>query len=330
MVRVAVAGTGLAFDLHAKALNALDDACLSAVVSRDIAKAEKAAAPWGARACSRQEEAFPCCDAVALCTPPGTHRALAIAAMEAGKAVLVEKPMAVELDDAKAMVESSERTGQILAMGFNNCFRDGFIMLHDMIAGGVIGALNSFYIHRQSKGMIREGESSWRNSPGAVCGHVVESLSHDLSILRYCAGDVKTVQAATLCSLPFAPEYDNTAVVSMELSCGAVAGLFSDWNSALGFNMRGASGSKGAISLYGAGNWENREARIRLEGSPYDEIRVINDSLDQQCYIREYRAFIDDIQNRTGKSFTGIDGLKVLEISRAILESAKTGKAVTL
>jgi predicted dehydrogenase len=339
LFKVAIAGTGLAFDLHARALQALSNAELSVCISRSPEKAAAAAAPYKARTALSLQEALPYCDAVALCTPPGTHRALAIEAMEAGKAVLVEKPLAASMDDAKAMVEAAARTGQTLAVGFNNCFRDGFILLRNMIANGALGKLHTFHIHRQSPGLLKEdGAGSWRNGQDGVCGHVIESLSHDISILRFCAGEVKRVAAFTRATLPFAPQYDNTAVVSMELVSGAAASLFSDWNSPLAFNLRGASGSKGAVTLYGEGNWENHAARIRLSGMDADEVRPLNDKLDIGCYIREYEAFIADAaqgkgaggggSTHTQQSFSGIDGHNVLAVSLAILESAKTGKAV--
>jgi myo-inositol 2-dehydrogenase/D-chiro-inositol 1-dehydrogenase len=330
MIRVALVGTGAAFEIHAGLMPALEDVKVSVCVSRSQGKAEEAAARFGCRPCTTLRDALPDCDAVVLCTPPDAHRSHALEAMEAGKAVLVEKPMAVELADAQAMVETAERTGTVLMMGFNNCFRDGFRLLHDLIADGTIGTLHSFYMHRQSGSFIKEGVSNWRNSAGVVCGHTIESLSHDLSVLRYCVGEVKAVKAYTLNTLSYAPAYDNTAVVGMELASGALASIHSDWNSPLAFNVRGASGSRGAVSLSGSGNWELREARIRTVDMRYDEIRVLNDSLNSVCYRREWEAFIAAIQGRAQPVQTGRDGLKVLELSHAILTSAKTGKEVLL
>jgi predicted dehydrogenase len=281
-------------------------------------------------------EALPCCDAVTLCTPPAAHRKDAVEALTSGKAVLVEKPIAQSMADAIDMVEAAEKTGNILMMGFNNCFRDGFKFLHDFIQDGSLGKMNSFFIHRQSGSFIKEGVSNWRNSDTAVCGHSIESLSHDISVLRYCAGDVKAVKAYTLNTLAHAPLYDNTAVVAMQLASGAITSLYSDWNSPLGYNWRGASGSKGAITLSGQGNWEIKEARIRTTDMACDEIRILNDNLDVKCYIREYEEFISAMQ--TGKCFypgkipvqSGQDGLKTLKVSLAILESQATGKEVAV
>jgi myo-inositol 2-dehydrogenase/D-chiro-inositol 1-dehydrogenase len=328
MIRVALVGTGGAFAIHAGVLSGMAGVKVSACVSRSPEKAEAAAVRIGCRPCTSVSEALPHCDAMVLCTPPDMHRGQALEAMEAGKAVLVEKPMAVELADAQAMAETAERTGMVLMMGFNNCFRDGFKLLRDFIADGTIGRLHSLYMHRQSGSLVKEGITTWRNS--GVCGHAVESLSHDLSVLRYCAGEVKAVKAYTLNTLPYAPEYDNTAVVAMELACGALASIHSDWNSPLAFNVRGASGSRGAVSLSGPGNWELREARIRTADMRYDEIRVLNDSLDSLCYRREWEAFIAAVQSGEKPVQNAGDGLKVLELSQAILTSAKTGKEVLL
>jgi predicted dehydrogenase len=328
MIRIALAGTGGAFAIHAGVLSGMEDIKVTACISRSQEKAEIAAARFNCRPCTSLREALPLCDALVLCTPPDVHRAHAVEAMEAGKAVLVEKPMAADLADARIMAETAERTGMVLMIGFNNCFRNGFMLLREFITNGTIGKLHSFYIHRQSGSFLKEGVPTWRNA--GVCGHTIESLSHDLSILRYCVGEVKAVKAYTLNTLPYAPGYDNTAVVAMELACGALASIYSDWNSPLAFNVRGASGSRGAVSLSGPGNWDLREARIRTADMHYDEIRILNDSLDSSCYRREWEAFIAAVQGREKPVQNGTDGLKILELSHAILSSAKTGKEVLL
>jgi predicted dehydrogenase len=329
---MALAGIGGAFALHEKAISLLEGVTISAVISRDAAKAAETASRigGGCRGFTSVAGALPYFDALALCTPPAAHRDDALAALRADKAVLVEKPMAQSLEDAAAMVEAAEKSGSPLMMGFNNCFRDGFQLLHDFIQNGALGTLHSFFVHRQSGSYIKEGISNWRNSGIAVCGHAIESLSHDISVLRYCAGEVASVKAYTLNSLPFAPSYDNTAVAAMRLVSGAIAGIYSDWNSPLGYNWRGASGAKGAIILSGQGNWEIKEARIRTTGMEYDEIRVLNDTLDVKCYVREYEEFISAIQNRRTPLQSGLDGFKTLKISLAILESHATGKEVII
>ena len=334
MIKLVLVGIGSAFKIHVETINHIDGVEVGAVIHPDILRAKKAAENIGCKlAFASVEESFPYCDAVVLCSPPGVHREAAVNSMEAGKAVLVEKPIASVIEDAKAMIETSSRTGVPLMMGFNFCFRDGFIFLHDKIADGSLGKLNSIYMHRQSRGQsVRNGVKNWRvNTPLAV-GHTIDSLCHDISVLRYLAGDVKSVQAYTLATLEF-PGYDNTAVVSMKMESGALASIYSDWNSSLSFNMRGVSGSKGAISLSGPGNWDIYDAKLRVEGMDCDEIKIINDiHSNSKCYQREYEVFINAVKKSADvpAPLTGIDGLKVLEISHAILNSSKNGKEVSL
>ena len=72
-------------------------------------------------------------DAVLISTPPATHAAQACAALEAGVPVLVEKPMAVDPDDAERMVEASRASGQPLLVGFNRRFRRPYLTLRQML-----------------------------------------------------------------------------------------------------------------------------------------------------------------------------------------------------
>jgi len=327
MLRIALVGLGLASKRHIESAAALsNDICISACIDVDFDRAQAVALTCGAKAYRTLSEALPFCDIVALCTPPAYRCDFAIEAMEAGKHVLLEKPMCVDLEDGRAMLECAERTGCLLTMGFNNRFRKGFIMLKDTIDSGKLGKLQSFYIHRQGMGLLKPNVKTWRSG----CGHAIESLSHDLDILRFLVGDVKALKAFTLDTLSYAPGYDNNAVVSMELASGALANLYSCWSSPLAFNTRGAIGSEGAASLFGPKLWNLKDFRYQSADMQEPEITVIDDWLDEKCYIEEYRAFIAAVRKEKPLAVTGIDGYKVLELSHAIMESSKTGKTIYL
>ena len=331
MIRVAIVGVGLASARHIESAAALHDRMIiSACVDRDIERARQVASSCGAAAYATLEEALPFCDVVALCTPPAYRLRYAVAAMEAGKAILLEKPLCMTLEDGRAIVECAKRTGMLAVMGFNNRFRKGFTRLRDDIVSGKLGKLQSFYIHRQGMGLVKEGAASWRSGMGQVCGHAIESLSHDLDVLRFCAGEVRAVKAFTLDTLPYAPGYDNNAVVAMELANGALANIYSCWSSPLAFNTRGAIGSEGATSLFGPKLWNLTEYRMKRTDMEEETVEVLNDFLGADCYIAEWENFLDALKGRCPSATTALDGYRVLQISHAILESAATGNTVYL
>jgi predicted dehydrogenase len=95
---------------------------------------------------------------VALATPAETHADLAIQAMQAGKDVFVEKPMALTLEDAEKMKKVSEETGQILMVGHLLEFHPAVLKLREMIALGELGKINYIYSNRLNFGKVRTEE----------------------------------------------------------------------------------------------------------------------------------------------------------------------------
>ena len=106
---------------------------------------------------------------VALATPAETHAELAIQAMQAGKDVFVEKPMALTLEDAGKMKKVAEATGRILMVGHLLEFHPAVLKLREMIASGELGKINYIYSNRLNFGKVRTEENAlWSFAPHDV------------------------------------------------------------------------------------------------------------------------------------------------------------------
>ena len=106
---------------------------------------------------------------VAFATPAETHSKLAIQAMQAGKDVFVEKPMALTLEDAEKMKKVAEETGHILMVGHLLEFHPAVLKLRDMIACGEFGKINYVYSNRLNFGKVRTEENAlWSFAPHDV------------------------------------------------------------------------------------------------------------------------------------------------------------------
>ncbi|MEC8043203.1 MAG: Gfo/Idh/MocA family oxidoreductase [Verrucomicrobiota bacterium] len=116
---------------------------------------------------------------VALATPAETHAELAIQAMEAGKDVFVEKPMALTLEDAEKMKKVAEETGRILMVGHLLEFHPAVLKLREMIASGQLGKINYIYSNRLNFGKVRTEENAlWSFAP------------HDVAVILRLMGQV--------------------------------------------------------------------------------------------------------------------------------------------
>ena len=116
-LNVAVIGAGHLGRHHAKKYAACGGTALVAVADIDAGRAAAVAAPLGARACADFRELFGAVDAVSIAVPAAAHFAIAEACLEAGLHVLVEKPIAVSLREADALVALARRRGRILQVG---------------------------------------------------------------------------------------------------------------------------------------------------------------------------------------------------------------------
>ena len=141
-IRIGVAGASGAFGTkHLQALSAISEVEVVAVMERDPAKADKLVAAGAARFGFSDYDAFVSCeeiDAVVLATPTQLHAAQAMAAMKAGKHVLVEIPMADSLADSEALVACQKETGLVAMAGHVRRFNPSHQYLHNKIQQGDI------------------------------------------------------------------------------------------------------------------------------------------------------------------------------------------------
>jgi len=206
MVRVGIAGIGFMGVTHFKAYQQLEgpeSAQVAAVFTRDE---KKLAGDWsnvrgnfgGAGGVQdltdvrkyRDLEALladPEIDLLDLCLPSYLHREVAIRAMEAGKHVLVEKPIALSVEDADAMIETAERTGRLLMVAQVLRFWPEFAAIKDLIDSGDHGELLGAHFKRVISRPDWSGDN-WFSDPAKTGGAVVDLHIHDTDFVQYLFG----------------------------------------------------------------------------------------------------------------------------------------------
>ena len=181
-------GANLVRNMHALgALAAMNDAAAPA-------RTKFAAAYPEARLAETADAvlADPAIEAVMIATPAATHGALVKQALAAGKHVFVEKPLCLDVEEARALKAEAARRGRILMVGHLLHYHPAFIALRDAVKSGALGALRYIYSHRLSLGRIRREENAlWSFAPhdismilalvGAMPGRVSAEGAHFLS-----------------------------------------------------------------------------------------------------------------------------------------------------
>ncbi|MBL8635171.1 MAG: Gfo/Idh/MocA family oxidoreductase [Myxococcales bacterium] len=188
LVRVAVVGAGYWGVNHVRTFARLAGCELTLVCDPDAKNLKRAAglAP-SARLCSdyAQVLADPSIDAVVLATPAVLHAEQTILALRAGKHVLCEKPLALSVQDAKAVKAVAEQSGRVMMCGHLMLYHAAVLRLREMIQSGDIGEVYYLYGLRVNLGKLRHDENAmWSLAP------------HDVSIILYLLGQVPVSVAA--------------------------------------------------------------------------------------------------------------------------------------
>lgn len=161
MLRIGIIGTGGIADAHINGYLAFADDCqivaLADVVEGKAAQKADAFDLTGVAAFDDPLEMIAAgrLDIVSIATPPSTHAALAIAALDAGINVLVEKPMAPSLEECDAMLAAEKRSGKMLSVVAQNRFRDDLATLKEVVDSGLLGSISH----------VRVDSAWWRGLP---------------------------------------------------------------------------------------------------------------------------------------------------------------------
>ena len=170
-------------------------------------------------------------DVVSICTPPLFHKDLAIAAAEAGVAVLCEKPLARTLADAEAIAEAVGRTGTLFTVGFCHRFQPEIEKLKAMIDGGELGDVITF--RNRFAGLMANAHETWFSNPAIAGGGALADTSvHSIDLFRYLIGEPVSVHAfLSTRETEHGPklQVDDTAVLTLKTSEGVLGVIEASW-----------------------------------------------------------------------------------------------------
>ncbi len=336
-MKTVIVGAGAIAYAHARACKNLDIEVIGVFDIRPES-AKKLADQCGAAPLSDMEayaEAVKNADMVHLCTPPSLRLAYAEIAMKAGCHVITEKPMAIQVEDAKKMVAMAEQYGVQLMVDYNHRFRAGFQKLLEVVRSGKIGDIVDVFVYRAGMlgGNAGTKNDTWRRKPGMVCGMSIESLSHDIDMIIQLAGPVKSVKSDIRGTFTDVPEFDNNVHASFNMESGAMALINASWSSYMKGSIRAVVGTKGTVYLEGDDLFDFTRLRIKTDEMECEEVFKLNDTYElATCpsYTNATRHFLDVMNGKAENTVSGAYALHTLEISHAILDAAKAQQSVAV
>ncbi len=349
-LRVGFIGAGRIADLHALGYRDSADAVLYAVCDSDPEVATARAKEWGAERSLtdyRQLLADPQLDAVEVLTPHRLHREMAVAALEAGKHVSLQKPMAVSLEEADAIVAAAEASDRVFRVFENFRYYPPYVRAKELLAEGAIGDPVSLRV-KVIGGNPRHGWPvpvkawAWRLSEEECGGGpaIFDHGYHIFSIARYFLGDVESVFAwIERTELQPGLTWDSPALVVWRYAGGPRFGSWETVNSAE-LTVRSKyysndewlelTGTRGLI-------WVNRCSGEMLEGPPLvvyrdGETQAVDDIESDWAasFVDGIDDFVRAIRQGGQPELSAEEGREVLRFSLAAHRSARDGRPVAL
>lgn len=239
MLGIGIIGGGSISEKHIDAVAGIAVARVVAVSSRSFESAKGAAERCGAHACASNEELLSCddVDAVIICTPSGTHGEIAIAAANAGKHVIVEKPIEITLEKVDAIIQACRSNNVKLHGIYNNRYKPVYQFLKRAVDSGRFGKIiNANASIRWYRTPSYYQDSSWHGTWSLDGGGTLMNQSiHYVDLLLWLAGDVAHAFGYTRKLLHKSIETEDTAVACLEFENGAIGSIVATTSTYGGF-----------------------------------------------------------------------------------------------
>lgn len=344
---------GIANGKHLPSLQKVEAVNLVGFCDIDIDKTHLAATEYGVESCEvykdyKQLLANEAIDVVHVCTPNISHKEITVAALDAGKHVMCEKPMAKSTEEAQAMIDAAKRNNKKLTIGYQNRFRPDSQYLRKVTQRGDLGDIYFGKAHA----IRRRAVPTWgvfldEEKQGG--GPLIDIGTHALDLTLWMMNNYQpaSVMGSTFHKLgkkedaanawgSWNPEdftVEDSAFGYIKMSNGATIMLESSWA------LNTLDEDEAKCTLSGTDGGADMKDGLRLNGEDFSKLYTTNVELDNKGVAFydgeeddeaeiEAQCWIDSIMNDTEPVVKPQEALVVTQILEAIYESARTGKAV--
>lgn len=268
--------------------------------------------------------------AVVLVTPPATHFSLGRKALEAGKHIWIEKPLALRLSEGKQLVEMAQRKGTVLFVDHTFLYDRAIRMAHDLISDGEMGDVYHVFLQRLNLGRIKRDSNVWWNS-----------APHDVSILLYLLKG-RPVSVALQGYRYLQSDVEDLNMATIEMSDGASAFIYHNWLYPENTAKLTVIGSKKLLTY--EGKFDKRAAtlyeyatgeQVGGAGASQELANTIPSKIIAERKLEGIAAeeplamavgdFLDSIRQRRAPVSDGNFSLKVLAVLEAAEQSLRSG-----
>lgn len=267
-------------------------------------------------------------DAAVVVVPTQFHEEVGLTLAEAGVHALIEKPIAHSIDAGEKLVEAFERQGLVGTVGHVERFNPALMELRKRIEQGELGQVYQIHTRRQGPFPARIAD----------VGVVKDLGSHDIDLTAWLAGS-GYAQVAAQTAFRSGREHEDMVTISAKLANGIITNHLVNWLTPFKERLTIVTGERGAfvadtltadLTFYENGTFSsNWDAVTTFRG--VSEGTVTRFALEKREPLKsEHEAFRDRILGRPSEAVTLREGLDVLRVCEASIESAKSGQSVQL
>jgi myo-inositol 2-dehydrogenase / D-chiro-inositol 1-dehydrogenase len=332
MINIALFGAGRIGSLHAENIAASHPrAGLACVFDTNRSLAEAVAAKHNTRVAPSIESALsdPAIHAVMIASSTGTHIDLITAAARAGKAILCEKPIDLDIARVERCKIDIAGTGVPLQIAFNRRYDRSHRAVREAVRAGDIGTLELLVLTSRDPGLP---SLDYIRSSGGIFR---DMMIHDFDLARFILGDDPIVELSAMGSILVEPKFHeigdvDTAMVIMKAASGALVHINNSRRAVYGYDQRvEAFGSEGMVQSDNL-----RASSLRRTDAKYTDARepLLNFFMERyrQAYLDELNEFIDVVAGNAKPTAGFEDGRCALILANAAWESLRSGSAVKI
>lgn len=331
-LKILVIGCGSIGERHIRNLKATTSAVIFAC-DRDRERCEHIKDTYKVKVFRDYEEAFKeNVDAVVVCTPTSAHITPALAAVQQGCHVFIEKPLSHNLRGVDDLIEKAKHKGLILMVGFNFRFHPALQQMTELVDRHKIGRLITVRAHAGSHFLYRSSYHSWMDywqdyaAKRVGGGVILDSATHHIDYITSLLGEVKEVFCYSGKMSNLGLEAEDIAEILLKFETGAVASLHVNFIQQPYQNKYEIIGEKGTIT------WDVTDNTVRLFSDMHSKWQTfaLESNLDHnETYVQELIHFLRCILQSEQPPVNGARGKRILEIALAAKKSAKARRAIT-
>jgi myo-inositol 2-dehydrogenase/D-chiro-inositol 1-dehydrogenase len=320
-IRVGVIGAGYIGGVHAGILARDERVQITGVYDVDQQRAQRLARAHDARVTVDSSELIDRSDAVYIATPNTQHVSLALAAIDAGKHIFCEKPLATTIPDAESVFSKAKLLQSVFQVGHNRRFAPVYATLKQL--------LTEKHIPHSAHVKMNRGEllnPVWTGDPNITGGFLYETPIHLFDMMRFLFGEVESLHA--IGSKHEYREVDDFSVL-LKFANGMHATLATAADASWLFPFERVEVFCHHATLV-TREMETLVCSTNLEGHFTEQSMQQLAREEKWGYLQEDRAFVDSIISGTPPLVTALDGLMSVELVNAVYESVRTNATIAV